>query len=112
MKLIIDQWIDHYATVTNGESALFRENLLQACHIYNVAEPSFCNAFAAAVAEAFIAGRLDADRASFAINDLFWSADCALNGFALKVFDALEYRESTICDVQELMSTHAAGHAA
>src|SRR5690606_34865947 len=104
MRLAIDQWIQHYATVTNGESALFRENLLELSSIHHVAEAIICDAFAVAVVEAFVGGKLDADRAAFAIDDLFWAADCSLSGFALEAFDALEYGESTVSDVQELLS--------
>jgi hypothetical protein len=103
MKAAIDRFIDHYATVTNGESALLRQDYLDACKANEVTERAFCEAFARAVAESFVAGKLDAERASFAMDDLFWSSECSLSGFALKVFDALEYRESTVDEIQQLL---------
>ena len=111
MRQFIDKLMHHYATVTNGESALFRDNLLQTCEVHEVTEPTFCDAFAKAVAEGFASGGIDADRASFAMDDLHEASDYALEGFALVVFDALEYRESRPADIRHLLD-QAAAHAA
>ena len=111
MKQVIDNLIHHYATVTNGESALFRETLLQICEIHEISERSFCNAFSKAVAERFSSGGIDADGASFAMDDLHDASDYSLDGFALAVFDALEYGESSPADIRELLD-RAAQHAA
>jgi hypothetical protein len=112
MKQVIDNLIHHYATVTNGESALFRETLLQICEVHEVTEPTFCNAFARAVAERFASGGIDADGASFAMDDLHDAADYVLGGIALTVFNALEYKESSPSDIRELLDREAAQHAA
>ena len=112
MKQAIDNLIQHYATVTNGESALFRETLLQICEVHGVGGPEFCDAFAKAVAERFAAGQLDADGASFAVDDLHHSAGFVLPTFARTIFDALEYGESSPADIRELVEQEAARNAA
>ena len=111
MKQVIENLIHHYATVTNGESALFRENLLQICEIHGVSESTFSNSFARAVAERFSSGGIDADRASFAMDDLQGASDYWLRGMALAIFDALEYRESSPADIRELLDRGAAENA-
>ena len=103
MKSVIEKLIYHYATVTNGESALFRETLLQICEVHGVEESSFCDAFAIAVAEQFAAGELDADGASFAVDDLHMAADYDLPRKALLFFNALEYRESSPAEIRKLL---------
>lgn len=103
MEKIIDNLIRHYATVTNGESALFRETLLQICEIHDVSESEFCHGYAKRLAAAFVAGEIDADGAAFAADDLHEASDFALNGFALRVFDALEYMESSPAEVRDLL---------
>ena len=112
MKQAIDNLMQHYATVTNGASALFRETLLQICEVHGVGEPEFCDAFARAVAERFAAGQLDADGASFAVDDLHHSAGFVLPTFARNIFDALEYGESSPADIRELLEQEAARNAA
>ena len=108
MKQVIDQLTDHYATVTDGSSALFRETLLQICEVHGITESTFCNAFAKAVAERFASGGIDADGASFAIDDLHDASDYALGGLALAVFNALEYGESSPDDIRALLNREAA----
>ena len=111
MKQAIARLVDHYATVTNGESALFRDTLLQICTIHGVTEAEFCDAFADAVAASFVTGDLDSDGASFAVDDLHAAADFNLPAFAKSIFDALEYQESSALQVAALLE-HAAAHRA
>ena len=112
MKQLIDKFIGHYATVTDGSSVLFRETLLQICEIHVITETTFCEAFARAVAERFATGDIDADGASFAIDDLHDASDYSLSGIALAVFNALEDGDSSPADVRELLDREAAQHAA
>ncbi len=112
MKQVIDKLIQHYATVTNGESALFREKLLQICEIHEVSVSEFCDIYARSLGAAFAAGEIDADGAAFAADDLHFASDFSLDGIALEVFYALEYRESSPEDIRDLLNTDTLGHAA
>lgn len=107
MKTYVDQCIYHYATVTNGESALFREGFLLECVTHGVSERELSDALAVAIAKAFVSGELDDDGAAFMVTDLLWAAGGGLQGFALQVFDALEYKEASIAEVWELLSTQS-----
>ena len=111
MKQLIDNLIHHYATVTNGESRLFRETLMQICEAHGVSESFFCDAFAKAVAERYAAAELDADGASFAVDDLHDAAGYDLPSFARAVFDAPEYGESSPTDIRNLLDQQAARDA-
>ena len=112
MKQIIDKLIQHYATVTNGESALIREKLLQICEIHEISVPEFCDIFARSLGAAFAAGEIDADGAAFAADDLNFASDFSLDGVALEVFYALEYRESSPEDIRGLLNTVTSRHEA
>ncbi|WP_140908413.1 hypothetical protein [Cognatiluteimonas lumbrici] len=94
MQQAIATLLHHYATVTNGESALFPETLAQISEIHGVAIPEFCDAFALAVAERLIGGELDADGAEFAMDDLLDAADYSLPPFARAVFDLTDCQEA------------------
>ena len=112
MKQSIDQLVAHYETVTTGESGLFAETLAQLCAAHGVSVAEVCDAVARAIAEKYVAGELDAEGAAFAADDLHHAAEFALPAFALKVFDALEYREATRAEVAELLEHGVAGNAA
>lgn len=106
MKQAIENLLRHYATVTNGESALFEETLQQISDIHGVSIAEFCDAFALAVAERFVAGEIDADGAEFAMDDLSFSADFSLPAFARAIFDLTEYQAGTPEDVAKLLLDH------
>lgn len=112
MKQVIDQLVAHYETVTSGESGLFADTLGQLCASCNVSAAEACDAFARVVAEKYVAGALDADRAAFAVDDLHQAAGFVLPAFARKVFEALEYREATRAEIAELLEHGVAGNAA
>ena len=99
------------ADAVKGKASTHKKSdrpLLQICEIHGVGEPEFCNAFARQLAAAFVAGEIDAERAEFAADDLHEAADYALNGLALRVFDALEYRESSPTEIRDLLDREAA----
>ena len=112
MKDSIARLLDHYATVTDGSSALLRTDLLTLCQQHSVSEAQFCDAFAEELARRYADGDLDADRAAFAADDLHHAADFALPMFARRTFDLLEYRESSRADVRQLLEGHGHGTAA
>ncbi len=104
--------IDHYATVTDGSSALLRADLLAICNNHAVTETEFCNAFAKELAETFAAGQIDADGSAFAADDLHDAADYSLSGFARSVFVALEYGEASPSQVRQILAQEFPGNAA
>ncbi|MGB3746580.1 MAG: hypothetical protein WA961_00140 [Rhodanobacter sp.] len=112
MKYSIARLLDHYATVTDGSSALLRADLLAFCQKHAVSESQFCDAFAQELALRYACGDLDADRAAFAADDLHAAADFALPSFAARVFDLLEYREASPADARQLLAGHSYGSAA
>ncbi|WP_211251955.1 hypothetical protein, partial [Arenimonas malthae] len=112
MKDSIARLLDHYATVTDGSSAFLRADLLILCEKLGVSEPQFCDAFAQELASRFASGKLDADRAAFAADDLHVAADFTLPPFARRVFDHLEYGESSPAEARQLLQAHGHGNTA
>jgi len=90
MRSDFDKLLAHYATVTDGASALYRESFDDLCLKHDVSAAALSYAFAREIAERFVAGKIDFESGDFAINDLFWASDCSLSGFALEVFYAFE----------------------
>lgn len=89
-----DKLIAHYATVTDGTSALFRETFDELCSKHGVSAADLSHAFAREIAERFVEGKIDFETGDFAMNDLFWASNCSLGGFALEVFHAFEDGET------------------
>jgi hypothetical protein len=112
MKQAIDQLVAHYTTVVTGESGFFPEALAQLCFVHKVTVAEACDAIARDVAEKYVAGELDADRAAFAADDLHHAAEFELTGFARKVIEILEYREASRAEVAELLKRGGADNAA
>ncbi len=112
MKDSIARLLDHYATVTDGSSALLRTDLLALCRRHAVSELQFCDTFAQELASRYASGDLDADRAALAADDLHAAADFTLPPFARRVFDLLEYREASPAEARQLLARHSYGTAA
>ena len=112
MKDSIARLLDHYATVTDGSSALLRADLIALCQRRAVSEPQFCDTFARELASRYASGDLDAERAAFAADDLHAAADFTLPPFARRVFDLLEYREASPAEARQLLAGHSHGTAA
>jgi hypothetical protein len=112
MKDSIARLLNHYATVTDGSSALLRADLLALCQQHALSEPQFCDAFAQELASRYASGDLDADGAAFAVDDLHEAADYTLPPFARRVFDLLEYREASPAEARQLLEGHDHGTAA
>jgi hypothetical protein len=112
MKDSIARLLNHYATVTDGSSALLCADLLALCQQYAVSEPQFCDAFARELASRYTSGDLDADGAAFAADDLHEAADYTLPPFARRVFDLLEYCEASPVEARQLLENHDHGTAA
>ena len=112
MKDSIARLLNHYATVTDGSSALLRTDLLALCQQHAVSEPQFCDAFAQELASRYASCDMDAEIAAFAADDLHEAANFALPPFARRVFDLLEYREASPAEVRQLLEGYGHGTAA
>jgi hypothetical protein len=112
MKDPVGHLLDHYAIVTDGSSALLREDLLLICREHSLSETEFCLAFSLELARRFVSGALDAERAAFAADDMHSAADYILPPFARRVLDALEYRDHSPQEVGQLLEEHGYGVAA
>lgn len=112
MKDSIARLLDHYASVTDGSSALLRADLLLLCKKHSVSETDFCDAFALALACRYASGTVDAESAEFAADDLHEAADFILPPFARRVFDLLEYREASPAEAARLLEESGHGTAA
>lgn len=112
MEDSVARLLDHYVTVTDGTSALLREDLLSLCRLHSVSEAEFCNAFARGLALRYADRVLDADRAAFAADDLFAASDYALPPLAARVLDLLEYCEASPEDARRLLQEEGDGTVA
>lgn len=112
MEDSIARLLDHYANVSDGTSALLRDDLLSLCCQHSISESAFCEAFALALADRYARGALDAERAAFAADDLLVATDFNLTPFARRVFDLLEYCESSPEDAFRLLRECGPGTAA
>ena len=112
MENAIARLLDHYGTFTDGSSALLRPELVALCQEHSVSEAAFCDAFALELVRRFEDGRLDADGAAFAADDLHVAADFVLPPFARRIFDLLEYREASPDEARQVLERQGHGTAA